>query len=156
MHQKTPTSRISTDTEKQMSQQYYSIFHHMAEPEPSAELSACILTRIHGAKIRQARIRFYTTAGVTGFSCIALIPASNYVLNALDQSGFYEYSSLLFSDSALLFTYWKEFAFTIAESLPLGAITLVLGTALIFIASARMAAKNARPAFSEAVKTKIA
>lgn len=42
------------------------------------------------------------------------------------QSGFYEYASLLSSDSNILTSYWKEFTLSLTESLPLTSITLSL------------------------------
>jgi hypothetical protein len=60
-----------------------------------------------------------------------LVPTFKILLADLTRSGFYEYFSLLFSDTGSIISYWKEFTFSIAESLPIISIISVLS--LLFV-----------------------
>jgi hypothetical protein len=64
------------------------------------------------------------------------------LINDFTQSGFYEYLSLAFSTKGLLFSYWKEFAFSLAESLPTMSIVLSLALLFIFFLSLRYVMKQ--------------
>lgn len=64
-----------------------------------------------------------------------------YVLNIIKdayQSGLSEYISLLFSDGALLISYWQTYTMSIIESLPVVPITIVVVSILIFVWSINM------------------
>jgi hypothetical protein len=64
-------------------------------------------------------------------SLASLVPVVKALSEELSRSGFNEYLSLLFSNGKEMITYWKEFSFILAESLPVA--TLVLTLALLFI-----------------------
>ena len=80
---------------------------------------------------------------VVGFaSLLGLVPAIKMLLNDLGQSGFYEYLSLAFSSITSITSYWKEFAFSLAESLPLLSTILSLSLIFVFFLSVRYAMKQ--------------
>lgn len=75
-------------------------------------------------------------------SLFALIPAFQYALQEFHQSGFYQYLSLLFSDSGVVLVYWKEFAMSLAESLPVLGILVFLSAVFVFLGSVKLAINN--------------
>jgi len=84
---------------------------------------------IHNKNI--ARVKLWIFSFISMFSLAGLIPAWNRLSTDLTQSGIYEYLSLAFSNGNLIFIYWKEFAFSITESLP--TISILLSLSLIFV-----------------------
>lgn len=80
---------------------------------------------------RNNKIKFYILAFVGVISFIGIIPSFQILLGDLAQSGFYEYSSLMFANNIYLASYWKELTFSLAESLP--AISIILNLSLVFV-----------------------
>jgi hypothetical protein len=71
------------------------------------------------------------------------LPVRSIVL-ALSQSGFLSFASLAFSDTDIVARYFREFALSLVEALPLLAITFALVALAAFLVSLRMLATNVR------------
>lgn len=101
-----------------------------AKYEENSNLAQNVWQTIVTREKRNTRIKLwvFSLAGIA--SLAGLIPAFKILSNDLAQSGFYEYSSLVFSDGISHLSYWKEFLFSLAESLPMVSIILLLS--LIF------------------------
>jgi len=84
---------------------------------------------LRNKRIIRLKLWAFSFVGIT--SLAGLIPTWHTLSNDLTQSGFYEYISLVFSNSTLILSYWKELTFSIAESLP--TTSIVLSFSLIFI-----------------------
>jgi hypothetical protein len=78
-----------------------------------------------------ARLKSWAFAFLGLASLAGLVPAISALSTDLAQSGFNEYFSIIFSDSGSILSYWKELAFSLAESLP--AISIILTLSLLFI-----------------------
>lgn len=78
-----------------------------------------------------ARIKLLIFSLTGLLSLVGLIPALKTLLSDFAQSGFYEYLSLIFSNSGTVLTFWKELLLTLAESLPV--LSIVSSFTLIFI-----------------------
>ena len=126
---------------------YKRLFQTLVETEPPAGLRERILTRIAVAKRRVARIRLALFLLVAMVSLFLLILALSVAQNALKTTGFPQYFSLLFSDGALVLAYWKEFAYSLAESIPALESAFVLSALLVFLWSLRVLATNVKNAF---------
>ena len=101
-----------------------------------------IILRAKSEQIRAARVWLTLWVVVALSAFTALIPAFQYTAKEFYQSGFYQYLLLIFSDSGLVMTYWKEFVMTLAESLPLLGVAIFLFFMLILLGSFRLAIKN--------------
>lgn len=110
--------------------------------EPPEGLYLGILARIEREKRRIAVIRLAFFGVVAVASLAAIIPSFQYVAREFAQSGFYKYLSLLFSDSGAVLASWREFALSLAESLPITEITIFLTTIFVFLVSAKLAIKS--------------
>jgi hypothetical protein len=75
-------------------------------------------------------------------SIIAFIPATNFLISEIKNSGFLQFASLAFSDFDIVKTYWKNFAFTILETLPALSLALCLVILLTFLQSIKSLSKN--------------
>ena len=86
------------------------------------------------------KLWIFTLAGIT--SLVGLVPAFRILGSDLAQSGFYEYLSLAFSDSGLILSAWREFMFSLAESLPVLSVIFTLSLVFIFFLSLKYAMKQ--------------
>jgi hypothetical protein len=95
---------------------------------------------VRNRRIARLKLWIFSFMGFTSF--IGLIPAWYALSSDLTQSGFYEYFSLIFSSDGSIFTYWKEFALSIAESLPTTSIALSLSLVFVLLISLRYVARQ--------------
>ena len=91
---------------------------------------------------RTARKKLIFTYTVDLLSLSLLVPVLKILINDLSKSGFYEYLSLTFSNGGIISSYWKEFMFSLAESLPIISIILTLTLVFIFCLSLRYTIKQ--------------
>lgn len=120
-------------------------FTQLALPPPSG-LFAVILERIEWERRRLARIRIAVFGFATTVSAFALFPVMQYAATEFTRSGFSDYSGLFFSDSGVVLVYWKEFALSLVESLPLFGLVLIGVTTLVLLGSLRLIAADLRTA----------
>jgi len=110
-------------------------------------LSAHVLARVAFARRREARVR----AAVLGVLVACLVGALTFLLqyaaSELYTSGFYEYASLLFSNSGFVLASWREMGFLLLESLPAIALLLVLAASAALVYLVRRTLATARVAF---------
>ncbi|MEI6042421.1 MAG: hypothetical protein WCQ00_02535 [bacterium] len=77
----------------------------------------------------------YKALGLSFVSMISFfvsIPIIAQIITSFTQSGFYNYVSIIFSDSDVAMVYWKEIVMSLAESLPIIGIASLLAVAVIF------------------------
>jgi len=78
-----------------------------------------------------------------GFISLAgLIPAISMLLSDLTKSGLYEYFSLIFGNNGSIASYWKDLAFSLAQSLPTMSIIFTLSLIFVFFLSLRYLMKQ--------------
>ncbi|MBY0376497.1 hypothetical protein K2P96_00805 [Patescibacteria group bacterium] len=109
---------------------------------PSADLAEHIWHHLRERNKRIARIETCAYSLIGIISVFSLIPAIKMLSRDIYQSGFYEYTSLLFSDSRSIFSHFKEYALTLAESIPTVSIILSLSLIFIFFLSIKKATKQ--------------
>ncbi len=81
--------------------------------------------------------------GILGvLSLFGLVISIKDLMLKFSQSGFYEYLSLAFSESGSVATYWREFALSLADSLPITSIVLSLLAVFILFISIRRTLKQ--------------
>lgn len=125
-----------------MNDNYEKLFSRLERLEPSDKLRAGILARIDFERSRSARIRLAFLGIASAASLAAMIPSFQYVAREFYQSGFYQYLSLLFSDSGAVLASWKVFALSLVEALPLAEITIFLVAVFVFLVSVKLAVRN--------------
>lgn len=126
-----------------MDYEYETLFFHIKHPEPPAGLFEKIMRRIDAEqKLFSARRRiFIFSIGLVG-SVIALVPTFQMARTALVESGFTQFFSLIFSDSGVIASYWRNFALTLLEVLPAGVIALFLVSVFVFLGSLKFLARD--------------
>jgi len=97
------------------------------EIEPPAELLQKVINRIEKEErllVLKKRV-FGFFVGLIGLMT-ALIYSFNLAQATILESGFNQYFSLLFSDTAIIVNYWQSFFMTILESFPAAEIAFFL------------------------------
>lgn len=118
-----------------MENSYAKLFRSIPDAEPCSIIFEKVLIRIEESKVRKTKIDF---AGFTTLALVAVgsfVPAVIYIENSLAKSGFYDYASLLVSDSAFVFLNWKSLLFSLVDTVPITEIVVSLGLVSIFIYS---------------------
>lgn len=119
-------------------------FLKITQIEPPEHLCGSILAHIELKKRQAARVKFAILGSLALASFVALLPIAQYALSGFNQSGFYQYFSILFSNRNIAVAYWKEISLSLAESLPVFELTIVLTTVLILFESLKLTFKNAK------------
>lgn len=128
---------------------YEKLFSRLKSPEPPEEIFDKIMHRIHRQErflaLRRRIIVF--SLGLVG-SLAAFIPAFSLMQQSLAESGFTQFSSLIFSDFGIVLTYWQNFALTLLESLPVLSIVAFLATIFIFLESLKFLVRDTKAIFA--------
>ena len=88
------------------------------------------------------RVKLWAFSVIGFVSLVGLVPAFKTLSSDLAQSGFYEYLSLVFSNSGSVVSYWKELVFSLAESLPAMSVILTLSLVFVFFLSLKYLMKQ--------------
>ena len=118
--------------------------------EPPLDLEASILRKISTARTKAARIHFAFLSTISLLSLWGIFQTGISLWKSFSQTGFYDYLSLVMSDGATLTTYWKEFALSLMESLPLVGLITLFAIIAMFIWSGTKALTDVRFVFSHA------
>jgi hypothetical protein len=113
-----------------------------AKHESDSELVSTVWSAIVLRDKKITRIKLWIFA-CAGFASLAgLLPAIKILFTDLAKSGLYEYFSLIFSDGGSIISYWKEFIFSLAESLPIMSMIFALSLTFVFFLSLRYVIKQ--------------
>ena len=133
--------------------QHLPLFDHM---EPGTDLTQRILAEVHRVRVKQARRRLTYQGAFLCASGVGLYAASVMTVREFIASGASDYLSLIATDSDVVLAHASTFALTLAETLPLPAITLVLTAAIIFLATIPMIQTTITLAFPRSSRPSIA
>lgn len=98
----------------------------MKEIEPGADLKGLILQRISLEKNKQLKRRLFLSYSGIAASFSAAIYAFIYLGSAFFKSEFWTIFSLIFSDAMVVMGNWKEYLYSLGETLPVVNIILIL------------------------------
>jgi hypothetical protein len=102
------------------------IFQRIGELKSPDLLETKILARIDKEQEKFTKWRVFVTRVVGGFSFVAFFPILINLVSQLQNSGFWTYLSLLFTDTNTVTLYWKEFLMSLVEATPMFPVTLIL------------------------------
>jgi len=94
--------------------------------------------RIHRYRLIRARIYLAVNSLCAIGAGFAFFPAIRYFSNSAAGSGFWQYSSLIFSNSSEALSSWKAVLLSVAESIPALEMAAVLGVVLVFANALRI------------------
>jgi len=102
------------------------IFKTLGELKSPTLLSSKILFRINQEQIKRAKIQMIITRTIGGLSFVAFFPILINLISQLQNSGFWYYVSLFFTDTSTVALYWKQFSMSLIEATPMFPLTLIL------------------------------
>ena len=117
-------------------------FKNIGESDSLDILPSKIILRIGQIQTKRDKTRIIISRTVGGLSFIALFPVFINIINQLHSSGFWNYFSLIFTDTSIVATYWREFSLSLVDSLPIFQLSLILLLILSLSISLRSALKN--------------
>jgi hypothetical protein len=122
---------------------YKKLFSFLKESEIPANLYEKVINRLYyEKKLIAIRRKIFLYSSATVFSLAALVGAFYYVRLEMDSSGFFNYSSLMFTDFDIILKSWQNFSITLLETLPTTSIILTLISVAILLNMAKNLAKN--------------
>ncbi len=112
------------------------------EKKSLQELKGSIISsiKIEERKIVRRKIVLSSLAIIA--SAFSLIFLFGYLRESFYKSGFYEYLSLLSSDSDVVLVYWKDFILSLLDSTPVVYLTLSISSILALLLSVRTFVKT--------------
>jgi len=119
-------------------------------PLPKVGLRSIILERIQKLERRRIAIHLCFLSFLSAASLMGVVVSFFSLGKALKSSGFFNYLSLVTSDSTVIMSYWKEISFSLVESLPSLSIALLLCVLGVFIWSSSKTVTRAREIFRTA------
>ncbi len=144
MHQNEVCARIIL----YMKDEYHKLFSKIKDPETPEGLYEAVMQKIGQAARRGARAKS-TISGTAILVSLAGVFAGVPVAYAeFSESNFFNYLSLLFTDSAAVLSAWKGFLLSLLESAPFFGMTLTLGVVFVLLLSIRLFLKNMRASFT--------
>jgi hypothetical protein len=119
-----------------MLKNYNNLFSVITPPDPADDLLAKIMEKIqYRQKVMKVRSRLVIfSVGLIG-SIAGFIPVFKLFTSGLNNSGFFQFFSLLFTDSQIILTYWDNFLLTLLEALPIFSLTALLIILFVFLES---------------------
>lgn len=112
--------------------------------EPPIGLLEKIMTRIH----KEERIfiikKLVVMSVIFIISMLGFVPSLQMLLTEASNSGFINFSSLLFSDFSTVTRYWQSFTMILLETLPATSLALFLTILFILCRSAVSLTKNVK------------
>ena len=116
----------------------------MNEIDPPDTLRKSILLAIGREERRRARLFLIVSITAVPLSVLGIVFSIQYMVQGFYQSSFHNYFSLLLSDPDIVLTYWREFALSLADSIPFAGMTISLITIAALLISIRIFASNLR------------
>lgn len=127
-----------------MKNSYKRLISYLPEVVPPQGLALKVVKHIELMDRRRARMRFASYAGLASTSCAGLVFASLDVIRQISNSDITYYFSLFASDRAFIFSYAKDFVFSIADSLPVVSLAVTLTLLGTFMWSLVRSAREVR------------
>ncbi len=118
-----------------MSQNIKKLFNLTSRTNSPAGLADLVSVRLGQEQKKRARRNLLIFGAVDIFSIAGLVLAGLSLVNLLASSGFYNYLSLLWSDSGTLALYWQELLMSLVESLPFLGLTIFFAVILVMMIS---------------------
>lgn len=119
--------------EQKIEEKYKKLLGYMNLVRPPQELKKTILNRIDKAKKRALKIRVWIFRIISVLSSIFLLWSVIYLIKSIQNSGLWQYLSLVFLENSALLIYWKEFSLSVIESLPIMGIIAFLFAVGFFV-----------------------
>jgi hypothetical protein len=96
--------------------------------EPEGSLEKRIIDSIKERENNLMKMKTWSFGMGSLISFVLVFYSGFFLYNSFTQSGFYHYFSLIFSGDTVVLSYWKELLLSLAESVPILSISMLLIT----------------------------
>jgi len=110
--------------------------------EPPIGLLEKIIKRIHKEERFLAFKKLFIFSVMFVVSVIGLVPSFKILSSDFNSSGFFQFSSLIFSDFSSVLIYWQSFAMILLETIPAISLAIFLTMLLALLQSTILLTKN--------------
>jgi accessory gene regulator protein AgrB len=110
---------------------------------PPDDLVAKVISCIHKKSLQKVKVRFGVLVAIAVASLSSCIALSIGLWHSIVQTGFYDYLSLVLSDTSALGSFWKQLLVSLAESLPMLSFASFIAVAGVFVWSGAKVVRNA-------------
>lgn len=121
-----------------MTQNIRNLFKNLKDLEPSSGLEARILRKIALEKSWQAKKKLIFADALTLGSLGAFVFTLLNFWSGIYKSEFWSLLKLLFSDTAAVTSFWKDFLFSLLETFPAVHFAVILAPVFLLIVSLNM------------------
>jgi hypothetical protein len=111
------------------------IFKDIPNVEPPKGLEGLILARINSIECAREKKKLWISSLSLAVSGLASIAAVFFLGKTIVNSEFANMLSLVFSDSAIIIRHWNDFLLSLAETLPVVSIIMILMPIFILLIS---------------------
>lgn len=120
------------------------LFHTSEQPMPPADLLGRVFARIKAERARAWRLKIAAliTASVTAFA--ALAAALAFAIASFTRSGATAFLKLMITDTSIVAAYWKDFAYSLLETVPIGGLAATLASGAVVAIILRSLIRTAR------------
>jgi len=116
-----------------MEDKYKKLFGYINLITPPKGLHELILVRINIEEKCLVKIRTWIFGSSTAVSFGLSLWAVVYFIKSVNETGFWQYFSLIFSENGAMLAYWRELTLSLAESLPIVSLIIFLTTTGFFV-----------------------
>ncbi|MDR3558895.1 MAG: hypothetical protein P4L62_02455 [Candidatus Pacebacteria bacterium] len=117
-----------------MNEKLRHLIQNMPEKEPAEKLKTAILTRIERERTRVIKRKLWLSYAAIALSTAAILYALFTAGNALIHSEFWSLATLTFSDALTVARDWKDFLYSLLETLPVFDLSaLIVPIAALFL-----------------------
>lgn len=128
-----------------MNQNYEKLFQYCSTPSAPEGLLDKIMdgiSRQQRSFISKLKLAIFSL-GLVG-SLTALFPVFKMVQSSMAETGFFQFVSLMFTDSQYVVSYWQNFTMSLLQSLPVINLAIFLAVIFIFLESLKFFVRNLR------------
>jgi ABC-type multidrug transport system permease subunit len=102
------------------------VFKKIGDLKSPDFLQSKIIFRINQIQTKRSKLQMIITRTIGGLSFVAFFPILINFISQLQNSGFWNYLSLFFTDTGIVALYWKQFSLSLIEATPMLSLTLIL------------------------------
>lgn len=118
-----------------MSTKLHTAFKSIRKEGPSAELTGLILDRVAKMSAKKARRNYFFARAGVWISMVALVGFSFTAGSAIVDSEFFDLAKLAFSDASVVLQNWREYSYSLLETMPVTNITMLLSPIFTLLVS---------------------
>lgn len=117
---------LELDRIKDMNSKIHEAFKNMERQRPTGDLAGLVMKRIDAEITKKAKRNMVFARVGMGVSVAALVYVLFTAGSAIMSSEFFDLARLVFSDATIVLQNWREYAYSLLETIPVMNIAMLL------------------------------